>query len=112
MTFFIDDTGMSICRLNCIRNRSTLEIVKTIGHEFTHLEQFATKQVQYHGADSILWNGKVVKLHDSDENYNLYYFQPWEIAARRRADEFVMHFIRSRQSFISRLWLRILHLMR
>ena len=69
------------------RTRNIWQIVDTIAHELTHIEQFYKGRLDWDFRDNVwLWKNASFRVSRSQEEY---WNEPWEVEARERSKKFV-----------------------
>ena len=72
--------------INSNKVRSKIRLLKALGHELTHVKQFATGELEDMEAKSLVrWKDKFYPFPDEDsKNPETYWSAPWEIEAYGR----------------------------
>jgi len=78
------------------------EVFRTLAHEFIHVNQFATGQIQdMVRSNTTKWEGK--SYHTSDWDHNEHLMAPWEIDARGR-EEILFYNMADAAGWLDRDW--------
>jgi len=74
----IPSKGKFLIALNPDMNWETDELVKTIGHELTHVKQFTYDGLEFDHDDVVVFRNSEYRFENDME----YWLSPWEIEAR------------------------------